>query len=169
MGKHATLDRTPPLPGFHFESFVHRLAAGTDPARLVKALDMLKADHFQLFAQVTDEAVVGVVKSQTSRERIYSCRLAADGSFACCTQNLRACGGLRGALCKHLLVLIVGLMRAGELDPGKIEGWIRESRKKRPVLDADRMSETFIRYKGAEAGEIDWRPTETIPEDYYAL
>ena len=169
MGRHAELDLTPPLPGFDFESFVHRLAAGTDRARLGKALDMLKADHFQLFAQVTDEAVVGVVKSQTSRERIYSCRLARDGSFACCTQNLRPCGGLRGALCKHLLVLIVGLTRAGELDPEKIERWIRDSRKQRPFLDADRMSETFIRYKGAEAGEIDWRPTETIPEDYYAL
>jgi hypothetical protein len=31
------------------------------------------------------------------------------------------------------------------------------------------MSATFIRYKGAEAGEVDWRPTETIPEDYYAF
>jgi hypothetical protein len=30
------------------------------------------------------------------------------------------------------------------------------------------MSTTFLRYKGAEAGEIDWRPTETMPEDYYA-
>ena len=31
------------------------------------------------------------------------------------------------------------------------------------------MSAIFLRYKGAEAGEIDWRPTETIPEDYYSL
>jgi hypothetical protein len=169
MGKHATPNRTPPPPGFDFESFMNRLAVGTDPARVAKSLDMLKADHFQLFAQVTDEALVGVVKSQTSRERIYSCRLAADGSFACCTQNLRPCGGLRGALCKHLLVLIVGLMRAGQLDPVKVEAWIRHSRNRKPVLDADRMSETFLRYKGAEAGEIDWRPTETIPEDYYAF
>ena len=23
--------------------------------------------------------------------------------------------------------------------------------------------------KGAEAGEIDWRPLETVPEDYYAF
>jgi hypothetical protein len=31
------------------------------------------------------------------------------------------------------------------------------------------MGEIFIRRKGAEAGEVDWRPTETVPEDYYAL
>jgi hypothetical protein len=110
-----------------------------------------------------------VVKSQTDRELVYSCRLNKDGSFACCTQNLRPCGGLRGALCKHLLVLIVGLTRAGQLDPVKVEAWIGESRTKKPLLDAGQMSETFLRYKGAEAGEIDWRPTETIPEDYYAL
>ena len=52
---------------------------------------------------------MGVVKSQSSKDLVYSCRLAADGAFGCCTQNLRPCGGLRGALCKHLLVLIVGL------------------------------------------------------------
>ena len=23
--------------------------------------------------------------------------------------------------------------------------------------------------KGTRAGEVDWRPTETLPEDYYAL
>jgi hypothetical protein len=38
-----------------------------------------------------------------------------------------------------------------------------------PALDKDAMSETFIKYKGAEAGTVDWRPTETIPEDYYAM
>jgi len=40
---------------------------------------------------------------------------------------------------------------------------------KKAALDKNAISATFIKYKGAEAGEIDWRPTETIPEDYYAL
>ena len=31
------------------------------------------------------------------------------------------------------------------------------------------MGAVLFKYKGAEAGEIDWRPTETVPEDYYAL
>jgi hypothetical protein len=30
------------------------------------------------------------------------------------------------------------------------------------------LSDTLLMYRGAEAGEIDWRPTETIPEDYFA-
>jgi hypothetical protein len=140
-----------------------------DPARLAKAIDMLRAERFQLFAQVEPDHLVGVVKSQTNPGLVYSCRLGADGHYACCTQNLHPCGGLRGALCKHLLVLLVGLTRGGALDPKVAEQWVRASRSHKPVLDKDVMSATFLRYKGAEAGEVDWRPTETIPEDYYAL
>ncbi len=151
------------------EHFMRQLEAKTDPAKLSKALSMLKADRFRLFAEVKDSSLIGVVKSQTDPELVYSCRLGSDGNFACCTQNLNICGGLRGSLCKHLLVLIVGLTKAGELDPTKVNEWVKSSGGKKPVLDKDVMSETFLRYKGAEAGEVDWRPTETIPEDYYAL
>jgi hypothetical protein len=134
-----------------------------------KAGAMLKAERFQLFAEVKDDSLVGIVKSQTNKDLVYSCRLAADGAFGCCTQNLRPCGGLRGALCKHLLVLIVGLARAGQLDAATVDHWIDLSRGKKPAIDQDTMSATFLRFKGAEAGEVDWRPTETIPEDFYAM
>ncbi len=56
-----------------------------------------------------------------------------------------------------------------ELDPTTVNQWIATSRFKKPELNKDTMSETLLRYKGAEAGEVDWRPTETIPEDYFAL
>jgi hypothetical protein len=152
-----------------FPTFMRHLESVTDPGRLANALKMLQAERFQLFSQVEAESLIGVVKSQSSASRVYSCRLASDGSFACCTQNLRHCGGLRGQICKHILVMVVGLARGGRFELTTVEGWVRASRSKRPVLDADIMSATFLRYKGAEAGEIDWRPTETIPEDYYAL
>jgi hypothetical protein len=140
-----------------------------DPSRMSKALDMLKKERFKLFAQVEGDSIIGVVRSQSEAERVYSCRLTSAGSYACCTQNLNACGGLRGALCKHLLVLIVGLARAGQIDPAVVDAWVKASRAQKPELDRDIMTATFLRHKGAEAGEIDWRPTETIPEDYYAL
>jgi len=151
------------------ETFMKELEKHTDVAKLSKALAMLKADRFKLYAQVSDDFLTGVVKSQSDLDLVYSCRLAADGAYACCTQNLNICGGLRGSLCKHLLVLIVGLTKSGELDPTKVYEWIEASRIQKPVLNKDVMSETFLRYKGAEAGEVDWRPTETIPEDYYAM
>jgi hypothetical protein len=162
--KKATKARTLDYP-----TFMRLLPGIIDGSRLGNALTMLRAESFQLFAQVEPDSVIGVVRSQSTSSRVYSCRLTKEGDFACCTQNLRPCGGLRGSLCKHLLVLIVGLARCGALNPTVAEQWIRASGKRRPLLDKDVMSATFLRYKGAEAGEIDWRPTETIPEDYYAL
>ena len=152
-----------------FAGFVDRLGTVADPSKLDKALSMLKADRFRLFARVEADHVTGVVKSQSDGSLVYSCRLGADGSYACCTQNLNICGGLRGSPCKHLLVLIVGLTQAGELDPGTAHDWTQSSRGRKPALDKDAMTETFLRFKGAEAGEVDWRPTETIPEDFYAI
>jgi len=68
-----------------------------------------------------------------------------------------------------LLVLIVGLARAGQVDLGKVDQWVGLAQRMRPELDKDSASAIFLKYKGAEAGEIDWRPTETVPEDFYAF
>jgi len=152
-----------------FPTFLANLGQKVEAARMQKAGSMLKAERFQLFAEVKDDSVVGIVKSQSSRDLVYSCRLTSSGDFGCCTQNLMACGGLRGALCKHLLVLIVGLTKAGQLDPATVNAWADASRAKKPAMDKDIQSESFLKYKGAEAGEVDWRPTETIPEDFYAM
>ncbi len=145
------------------------LDKATGDGRMDKVGKMLRADRFQLFSEVTDERVTGVVKSQTDASLFYACSVDKRGAFMCCTQNLNVCGGLRGKPCKHLLVLLVGLAQAGQLPPATALAWAQATAGKKPVLDKDAMSATFIKYKGAEAGEVDWRPTETIPEDYYAL
>jgi uncharacterized protein YjbI with pentapeptide repeats len=151
------------------DQFMQLLQASVDKDRLKKATTMLKAERFRLFAQAADDHLAGVVKSQNDPDLVYSCRLTKDGNYSCCTQNLNVCGGLRGALCKHLLVLIIGMTKGGELDPTTVNQWIQASRFKKPELDKDAMGETLLRYKGAEAGDVDWRPMETIPEDYYSL
>lgn len=138
-------------------------------SRMDKVKAMLRADRFQLFSEVNDDRVTGVVKSQNDGSLFYACSIDAKGRYMCCTQNLNVCGGLRGKPCKHLLVLMVGLAQGNQLDPTAALNWARATRGKKAVLDKDSMSATFIRYKGAEAGEVDWRPTETIPEDYYAF
>jgi hypothetical protein len=161
-------ERALPKPA-DFGGFLARLKQVTDPAKLDKATKMLKAERFKLFAKVEPDHVIGVVKSQSVSDLVYSCRLAKDGQYACCTQNLNICGGLKGSPCKHLLVLIVGLAKAGELDAGTAHEWTQNSRGRKPELDKDAMTATFLQYKGAEAGQIDWRPTETIPEDFYAM
>ena len=150
-------------------TFLKALELRADKQKIAKAAAMLKAERFKLFNDVTDESVSGVVKSQTSPDLVYACRIDSDGGYACCTQNLNICGGLRGSVCKHLLVLIIGLVKAGQLDPATIDDWVARTADAKPVLDKEKMGDIFIRYKGAEAGEVDWRPTETVPEDYYAL
>jgi hypothetical protein len=150
-------------------AFVTQLDKATGDGRMDKVRSMLKADRFQLFSDVHDDYVTGVVKSQTDPSLFYACKMDKKGNFMCCTQNLNVCGGLRGKPCKHLLVLMVGLAQSGQLDPGVGLTWTKASKGKKPVLDRESMSATFIKYKGAEAGDVDWRPTETIPEDYYAL
>lgn len=150
--------------------FVEQLRKQTDSARVQKATSMLKSDRFQLFDEVTEEHVTGVVKSQTDYSLFYACKLDKHGNFMCCTQNLNRCGGLSGNRpCKHMLVLMIGLVQGGKIDATRLFDWTRAAKGKKPVIDKDAMSATFVKYKGAEAGEIEWRPTETTPEDYYAL
>ena len=175
----ATMERMGPPPGINvsqpvasgsldLDTFFERLGYLVDAGRLSKAVAMLKAERFHLFADVKCDSLVGVVESQSDPNLVYSCRLTATGKFSCCTQNLKPCGGLQSTV-KHLLVLIVGLTRSGKVDPATVDAWILASKKEKPAIDKDVMSETFIRYKGAEAGTVDWRPTKNYPEDYYSL
>jgi uncharacterized protein YjbI with pentapeptide repeats len=151
-----------------FDQFMKRLTEITDASRLTKSLKMLKADRFELFCEVESESVTGVIRSQSDASLVYSCHLDSSGGFACCTQNLNPCGGLRGAVCKHILVLVIGLAQNQQVDLGEIDEWVNRSKIKSPNLDKDQMSSVLLKYKGAEAGEIDWRPTETVPEDFMA-
>ena len=105
-------------------SFLKALELRIEKPKIDKATKMLKASGFKLFNDVTDQNVSGVVKSQTDADLVYACRVAHDGQYSCCTQNLNICGGLRGSICKHLLVLIIGLVQAGELDPTTIDAWV---------------------------------------------
>lgn len=150
-------------------TFLTALELRIEKEKIKKATSMLKKAGFQLYNDVTDTFMSGVVKSQTDADLVYACRINSDGTYACCTQNLNICGGLRGSICKHLLVLIIGLVKAEKLDPVVIDGWVAKSMHEKAALDKEVMGEIFIKYKGAEAGEVDWRPTETLPEDYYAV
>ena len=64
---------------------------------------------------------------------------------------------------------MIGLSKTEHIDTTTANRWMLASKLEQPALNKDLMTELFLRYKGAESGEIDWRPTETIPEDYYAF
>jgi hypothetical protein len=136
-----------------------------------RTADMLKSGKNQLFAQVDTDNVRGIVRSQREADLVYSCVLT-DGSYACCTPDLEPCMGLRGEPCKHLLVLLIGLARSGQLDVATVDRWLMAAKGKPHRWNSstkDHVSDSLLRYKGVQAGEVDWRPTETIPEDFYAM
>jgi hypothetical protein len=149
-----------------------RLHKLIDPNRVKRTLDMLKSGKNQIFSEVEPTLVRGIVRSQKEEHLVYSCVLTDDGTYACCTPDVAQCLGLRGEPCKHILVLIIGLTRAGLLDPTTIDRWLVAACGKNHRWNKttkNHVSDTLLKYKGVQAGEIDWRPTETIPEDYYAM
>ena len=80
--------------------------------------------------------------------------------------------GLSDEPCKHILVLVIGLARAGLLDSATADRWMLAARSKNPRWNKtvqNHISDSLLKYKGVVAGEVDWRPTETIPEDFYAM
>ncbi|MCI0704899.1 MAG: pentapeptide repeat-containing protein [Planctomycetia bacterium] len=149
-----------------------RLHATIDEKRMQRTLDMLKKERNQIFSVVEPTMVRGIVRSQRDIDTVYSCVLTEDGTYSCGTPDMAQCMGLSNEPCKHLLVLLIGLSRAGELDPATADKWIVAAKTKNPRWNKtvqNYIADSFLKYKGAQAGEIDWRPTETIPEDFYAM
>jgi hypothetical protein len=159
----------PPKENLDFTAFYERVRKIVDGGRLGQAVSMLKGTKFHLFAEVNENQVIGVTRSQGSKDRFYACRLTSAGQYECGTQRLNKCAVLGGRVCKHLLVLILGLARSGTFDCGLAFQWLQLTRGQKETMDREVMTATFLKYKGVESGEVDWRPTETIPEDYYAL
>ncbi len=152
-----------------FPMFISQLYAAADRGKLGRALDMLRKDRFQLYANVEPQYLVGVVRSQSGSGSVYASWLTHEGHFGCAQPDLEDCMGLQGEACKHLMVLVVGLARTKQITMAQALTWMRAAKGESPRKNDTLCAETLIQYKGAQAGEVDWRPTETIPEDFYAL
>lgn len=72
-----------------YDTLIKELWGRFDPERIQRALGMLQSEKFHLFADVSNDTVIGVARSQTTEERVYACVLKSNGIFGCCTQNLR--------------------------------------------------------------------------------
>ena len=152
-----------------FTGFMGQLYGYVEEKKLGRAMTMLREDRLHLYSTIDEDRLVGVVKSQSMEGTVYASWLTSAGAYNCTDPNLDACGGLMGRPCKHLLVLVVGLARTKQLPIVHALAWLRAAHSRGPRADTTICAETLIQYKGAAAGEIDWRPTETIPEDFYAV
>ncbi|MEM6470012.1 MAG: hypothetical protein AAF802_10695 [Planctomycetota bacterium] len=152
-----------------FPGFMGNLYGVIDKKKIQRAMKMLQSSSFQLYSILDDQHLVGIVRSQTRDDTTYVPYVDASGRYGCVTTDLDECMGLQGSPCKHLMVLVMGLVRSGEFDAGQAWSWIRKIGKQKPKADPEFTTEILLQYKGVEAGEVDWRPTETTPEDYYML
>ena len=149
-------------------TFMTRLRATVHSRDLQKALKMLRGASYHLYSMVDDDQVVSIVKSPSDPKRFYACRLG-ESVHSCGTQRLNRCSVCGRGPCKHMLVMIVGLARTEQVDLAKLDRWVQTSMNRYAEFDKDQLADLFLRYSNAQAGEIDWRPTETIPEDYYSI
>lgn len=151
---------------------VARLHKLMDANRMKRTLDMLKKEKHQLYFEVEETLVRGIVRSQKNANLVYSCVLTDNGTYSCATPDVSRCMGLSNEPCKHLLVLVIGLVHAGKLDPTTADRWMLAANEKGPRWNKtvkNYICDSLLKYKGVVAGEVDWRPAETIPEDYYAM
>lgn len=159
----------PQASGFDVRALTVQLRTLADPKKVDRSIQMLKRESFQLYTEATDTSIGGVVKSQTQEDEYYACWIEDGGGYACFDRHVGKCWGQSGGLCKHVMVLLIGLAAQGEIAPRRAYTWALAASSKPPVEDKQRSAELILRYRGARAGEIDWRPTETVPEDYYTL
>ncbi|MEX2681668.1 MAG: hypothetical protein Q6373_008710 [Candidatus Sigynarchaeota archaeon] len=157
-------------------AFVEEITrVNADPAlvpKIQKAIAMFKKERNLLY--IDGDPVAGtmkaVIKSQTHPDELeYAVFLNKAGNFFCTTQNLRPCGGLRGQICKHIVLGLIALVKSGTMDCREISGWVKLTSNNRPVLDKDEATRIFLKYKNALDGKLDWRPIEILPEDFMAV
>lgn len=158
--KHRTTDQ------LDFAALVLLLAKVADPKKIDRAIKMLKEESFELYSTSSDEKIGGVVKSQTGHG-FYAPWINHKGQYSCYDEELEACWGMQGSLCKHSLLLLLGLAKKGELELQQVLRWAAKANLKKSSNNEDESAEMLLRYKGVQAGDIDWRPTEITPEDFY--
>ncbi len=153
-----------------FSSFVGNLFGLIDKRKADRAMKMLKSEKHQLYSKLDEASLIGIVRSQTSESVIYVPWINSEGKYGCCDGGLGNCMGQQDRRpCKHLLVLLIGLTHAGKISPELANSWMQKTAGKGPRKNDDFIATVLLEYKGAQAGEFDWRPTETVPEDYYAF
>jgi hypothetical protein len=130
----------------NYNHVIEQIKSSFDSKRVNQAIRILETDAF-LFSQVRPEQITGIVPSQTDREIIWVCSINNDGKFACCSQHFNLCGGMKGALCKHLLALIMNLTKSDAISPVQGLELLLASKNHSPKLNRDLMRSIFQQYE----------------------
>jgi len=140
------------------------------PPRIDKAIKMYKKEVNLLYIDKNDEFFKAVIKSQTHPEKLeYAVKLSSNGTFFCGTQNLFPCGGLRGKICKHIILALIAVIKSNQGTIDEMIKWVNKTKVNKPYFDKNEATGIFLKYQHALEGVIEWRPVELLPEDFIAF
>lgn len=140
------------------------------PPRIDKAIKMYKKEVNLLYIDKNDEFLKAVVKSQSHPDKLeYAVKISSKGRFFCGTQNLRPCGGLRGKICKHIILALIAVIKSEQGTIDDMIKWVEKTKAYTPFFDKHEATGIFLRYQNALEGVIEWRPVEILPEDFFAF
>jgi hypothetical protein len=161
------------------DKFVNALgkAMGADiTGRIANAIKMFRKERNLLYVFRDSDGISAVIKSQTHPEELeYAVTINKDGSFFCGTQNLHPCGGLRGAICKHIILALLAIIKSQAATSKELIEWVKKTKDQKPVFLKPQANKIFANYRLALKGElvtnekIEWRPVEMVPEDFMAF
>jgi hypothetical protein len=142
----------------------------TIPPRIDKAINMYKKEINLLYIDKNAESFKAVIKSQTHPESLeYAVKLSSKGNFFCGTQNLHPCGGLRGKICKHIILALIAVIKTNQGTIDEMIKWVDKTKLNKPYFDKNEATRIFLKYQNALEGVIEWRPVEILPEDFFAF
>ncbi len=140
------------------------------PPRIDKAIRMFRREKNLLYIDKDNNSLKAVIKSQTKPDQLeYAISLKRNGEFFCGTQNLFPCGGLRGKICKHIILALIAVIKSGVGTRNDMINWVENTITHRPKFIKPEATEIFMKYQYALEGKIEWRPVEVLPEDFMAF
>jgi hypothetical protein len=140
------------------------------PPRISKAIKMFKKESNLLYIDKTDDSLKAVIKSQTHPDKLeYAISLNSNGNFFCGTQNLFPCGGLRGKICKHIILALIATIKSNQGSVDEMIRWVDNTKSIKPKFMKPQATAIFVKYQNAIDGIIEWRPVEILPEDFMAF
>ena len=120
------------------------------PPRIDKAIRMYKKEVNLLYIEKDNEGLKAVVKSQTHPEKLeYAVNLTAKGNFFCGTQNLYPCGGLRGKICKHIILALFAAIKSNQASGEELISWVEKTNNRKPYFDKPQATRIFLKYQNA--------------------
>ncbi|MEX2715377.1 MAG: hypothetical protein Q6370_003640 [Candidatus Sigynarchaeota archaeon] len=137
--------------------------------KIQRALTMLAGQRNLLMIKIEKDKIVSVVKSQTTDGIEYATCISETGDYFCCPQDLEFCLGMKGYLCKHIILSLAAACKTDDKLKDALKKWVQNAQGKHPIIKEDIATSLFVESKLPKDARIGWREIEILPEDMMAF